>query len=70
MIDGVYSELTAMRTQTPFIEAFKKKREQEGSISAASLLPASERQPQPELLPKTMSESFHKVVSYNNLGMT
>lgn len=61
MIDGVYSELTAMRTQIPFIEAFKRKLAQEAGDSVISSEPAVV--PQPELRPKTMSESFHRVVS-------
>jgi acyl-coenzyme A thioesterase 9 len=63
MIDGVYRELTAMRTQIPFLEAFKKKQAQEAGGVASPPKPASSR-PQTELRPKTMSESFHRVVSY------
>ena len=61
MIDGVYSELTAMRTQIPFVEALKKKQAQEASDAGNSSTPSATTQP--ELRPKTMSESFHRVVS-------
>jgi acyl-coenzyme A thioesterase 9 len=62
--DGVYSELTAMRTRTPFIEALRK--EQERQINAQSASPAHESrlEPSPSLLPRSMSDSYHRVVSH------
>lgn len=60
LTDGVYGELTAMRTRTPFIEAFRK--QQEGSQSTATAESAGEKVPI-NTDPKRMSESFHKVVS-------
>ncbi|ELR09897.1 hypothetical protein VC83_03293 [Pseudogymnoascus destructans] len=57
-IDGVYGELTAMRTRTPFIEAFRK--QQEGDQSAPISSPVGEKAPI-DTTPKRMSESFHKV---------
>lgn len=62
MTDGVYGELTAMRTRTPFIDAFRKRQEQEGGQSAAVTAPVGEKAPI-DTTPKRMSESFHKVVS-------
>jgi len=54
--DGVYTELTAMRTRTPFIEAFKK--QQENKLAK----PVSTEKVERDLSPKSMSDSFHKVV--------
>ncbi|KAL3423114.1 hypothetical protein PVAG01_04861 [Phlyctema vagabunda] len=56
-IDGVYSELTAMRTQTPFIEAFKK--QQDAKNETSKPVPA---QTKIDNSPKTMSQSYHKVI--------
>lgn len=58
--DGVYQELTAMRTRTPFIEAFRKQQEPQGQKDAAL---ASSEKVERDLSPKSMSESYHKVVS-------
>ena len=66
MIDGVYSELTAMRTQIPFVEALRRKKAQETSDAANSSSPSTTTQS--ELRPKTMSESFHRVVSAKHRG--
>lgn len=60
LTDGVYGELTAMRTRTPFIKAFREK--QEGNQSAAVGASVGEKAPI-DTTPKRMSESFHKVVS-------
>jgi acyl-coenzyme A thioesterase 9 len=59
--DGVYSELTAMRTRTPFIEAFKK--QQNGEPASVPRTEKVER----DLRPKTMSDSYHSVVRYHNM---
>lgn len=63
--DGVYGELTAMRTRTPFIEAFRKQQEDDQSTPLSSTV--GEKAPI-DTTPKRMSESFHKVVS--NYGIT
>jgi acyl-coenzyme A thioesterase 9 len=52
----VYRELTAMRTRTPFIEAFRKQKEGKGSP------PISTDKVQRDLSPKTMSDSYTRVV--------
>lgn len=62
--DGVYSELTAMRTRTPFIEAFRKEQERKSNADSASLAHASRPDSAPNLLPKSMSDSYHRVVSH------
>ncbi|KAG9249039.1 acyl-coenzyme A thioesterase 9 [Calycina marina] len=54
--DGVYSELTAMRIRTPFIEAFKK--QQENKLAKPISTDNFER----DLSPKRMSDSFHRVI--------
>jgi len=56
--DGVYRELTAMRTRTPFIEAFRK--QQENKLAK----PISTDNVERDLSPKSMSDSFHKVVRH------
>jgi hypothetical protein len=62
--DGVYSELTAMRTRTPFIEAFRKEQERKSSADA----PAPAHGPTPDkvlsLSLKSMSDSYHRVASH------
>ena len=45
-----------MRTRTPFIEAFKK--QQENKLAK----PVSTEKVERDLSPKSMSDSFHKVV--------
>ncbi|KAL5352985.1 hypothetical protein ACLOAV_001014 [Pseudogymnoascus australis] len=50
-----------MRTRTPFIDAFRKRQEQEGGQSAAVTAPVGEKAPI-DTTPKRMSESFHKVI--------
>jgi hypothetical protein len=57
--DGVYRELTAMRTRTPFIEAFRKQQE-----DANGSKPVSTEKVERDMSPKTMSDSFHRVVSH------
>jgi len=59
--DGVYQELTAMRTRTPFIEAFRKA--QENKLEK----PIPTEQVERDLSPKSMSHSYHKVVSPSQL---
>lgn len=58
--DGVYKALTAMRVRIPWIEALTKQREQEKWPAKQSSTPPES--PNRNLLPKKMSESFHKVV--------
>ncbi|RDW95050.1 hypothetical protein BP5796_00813 [Coleophoma crateriformis] len=58
-IDGVYSELTAMRTQIPFIEALKAQSAEKDGKLAVKHVPI---QDQIDSSPKTMSQSYHKVV--------
>lgn len=57
--DGVYTELTAMRTRIPFIEALKNQQE-----DAESFKPKPIDHAQRDLSPKTMSDSYHQVVSH------
>lgn len=56
--DGVYQGLTAMRTRTPFIEAFRK--QQENKVAK----PVSTDDVERDLSPKSMSDSHHKVVCH------
>lgn len=58
--DGVYKALTAMRVRIPWIEALTKQREQEKRPAKQSITPPES--PNRNLLPKRMSDSFHKVV--------
>lgn len=62
LTDGVYRELTAMRTRTSFIEAFRKQQEGHKDKVAAPDAPRDEKN-EIDLTPKRMSDSFHKVVS-------
>jgi hypothetical protein len=62
--DGVYSELTAMRTRTPFIEAFRKEQESKSNAHSASSAHILRSEPAPSLSPKSMSDSYHRVVSH------
>jgi acyl-coenzyme A thioesterase 9 len=65
LTDGVYSELTAMRTRTPFIEAFRKQQEERNGAANAATggIKTSRPEVKLDLSPKTMSESYHRVVS-------
>lgn len=58
--DGVYKALTSMRVRIPWIEALTMQREQENGPAKLPIPPAglSNR----DLLPKKMSDSFHRVV--------
>lgn len=58
--DGVYKALTAMRVRIPWIEALTKQREQEKWPAKKSITPPEP--PNRSLLPKKMSDSFHRVV--------
>ncbi len=58
--DGVYKELTEMRIRTPWIEALKKKREEEQNTSQLSDTPA--KLPDRDPRPKKMSDSFTRIV--------
>ncbi|KUJ18177.1 Thioesterase/thiol ester dehydrase-isomerase [Mollisia scopiformis] len=55
--DGVYRELTAMRTRVPFIEAFRKQ-QNEGSQSSPIPTEKVER----DLSPKSMSDSHTRII--------
>ncbi|KFY25418.1 hypothetical protein V493_04671 [Pseudogymnoascus sp. VKM F-4281 (FW-2241)] len=59
LTDGVYGELTEMRTRTPFIEAFRK--QHNGDQTPATDAAVEEKAPI-DTTPKRMSESFHKVI--------
>ncbi|KAF8863639.1 Thioesterase/thiol ester dehydrase-isomerase [Acephala macrosclerotiorum] len=54
--DGVYGELTAMRTRVPFIEAFKKQ-QAEGETK-----PISTDNVERDLSPKSMADSYTRVI--------
>jgi hypothetical protein len=58
--DGVYSELTAMRTRTPFIDAVRKRQEGGGSTVKHEPTEKLER----DISPKSMSDSFTRVVNH------
>lgn len=58
--DGVYKALTAMRVRIPWIEALTKQREQENGPAQQPIAPPGSSNQQ--LLPKKMSDSFHRVV--------
>jgi hypothetical protein len=68
--DGVFRELTAMRTPTPWIEAFNRRKEQEEKeksgvapeSSGSDAAGQTSSKPQTPLPPKRMSESYHSVV--------
>lgn len=60
--DGVYSEITAMRTRTPFIEAFKRLKESESEAAGPSPIDAVDPARKADLIPKTMSDSYYRVV--------
>ncbi|CAL3972867.1 hypothetical protein PZA11_004131 [Diplocarpon coronariae] len=57
LIDGVYSELTAMRTRTPFIEAFRKQQHGENGTLAIPL-DVSKR----DMSPRSMADSLTRVI--------
>ena len=66
LTDGVFRELTAARVQTPWIEAFRGKEKQEiaEEKSQQNTAPISGR----DLTPKRMSDSYHAVVSIQELS--
>lgn len=58
--DGVFRELTAVRIQTPWVEALRKKKadgEDPTQASGKPEVPANR-----DLTPKRMSDSYHSVV--------
>ncbi|CAG8958190.1 hypothetical protein HYFRA_00000542 [Hymenoscyphus fraxineus] len=57
LTDGVYGELTAMRTRTPFIEALRAQQNETKTRESTS----AEKKPR-ELTPKTMADSYHRVI--------
>ena len=64
--DGVFKELTAMRVQTPFVEALRTRKE--GIDSPAQKREQSAQQIGQDLNPKRMSDSYHKVVCQQKDG--
>ncbi|KAF2275127.1 Thioesterase/thiol ester dehydrase-isomerase [Westerdykella ornata] len=58
--DGVFRELTAMRVQTPWIEALRKKQAEDADPSSASK--KQEVSADRKLTPKRMSDSYHSLV--------
>ena len=58
--DGVYKDLTNMRVRTPWVEAWRKKQEEEKDPSKETTMPATPAER--DLKPKRMSDSFHRVV--------
>lgn len=61
LTDGVYTELTAMRTRTPFVDAFR--RQQEGAKSVMKAI-APKTPSKPDVTPKKMQDSYHSVVCH------
>lgn len=58
--DGVYKELTAMRTRIPFIDAFRKQQQDKTNTIPILAEIVAKRDPSP----KSMADSFHRVVSH------
>jgi hypothetical protein len=52
-----------MRTRMPFIEALKRQQEESNGGTAVSEVKVAEPEAKVDLSPKTMSESYHRVVS-------
>ena len=59
--DGVYNALTEMRVRTPWIEALRKQREDNGNGKDKSNIRVTP--PGRDLTPKKMCDSYHRVVS-------
>lgn len=59
--DGVYKELTEMRIRTPWIEALRRKREEEQDHSKVSRAAPPTLQDR-DLRPKKMTDSFTRIV--------
>lgn len=55
--DGVYRELTAMRTRTPFIEAFRKQQDEKDNAPSVSV-----EKVERDLTPKPVSDSYTRIV--------
>lgn len=60
--DGVYPALTEMRVRTPWVVALKESRERSRSGDGQQ---SPEAVPSIDVTPKTMSQSYHKVVRYS-----
>jgi hypothetical protein len=60
--DGVYQEITAMRTRTPFIEAFRDQQRVQNAPQKSQSAKEPTSAPVPDLTPRTMSESYYRVV--------
>jgi hypothetical protein len=58
--DGVYQELTAMRTRMPFIEALRAQQENKDASNKPSTSDKASR----DLTPKSMEDSYVRVVSH------
>ncbi|EHY59236.1 hypothetical protein HRR83_001495 [Exophiala dermatitidis] len=57
LTDGVYKELAEMRVRTPWIEALRRKREQEQNPTASNAEPVKV-----DLTPKKMSDSYVRMI--------
>lgn len=57
--DGVYADLTAMKTKVPFIEAWREKEREKSSVKGQKVVSRMAEPPGT----KRMKDSFHKVVS-------
>lgn len=57
LTDGVYKELAEMRVRTPWIEALRRKKEQENSPTPSDVEPVKV-----DLTPKKMSDSYVRLV--------
>ncbi|KAF2673716.1 Thioesterase/thiol ester dehydrase-isomerase [Microthyrium microscopicum] len=60
--DGVFKELTAMRVPTPWIDALRERQSKEKEHGAGATASATGPVKETTLTPKTMSDSFTKVV--------
>jgi hypothetical protein len=56
-----------MRTRTPFIETFKKLQEEKNDPARLGTVGNLHHTPKPDLAPKSMSQSFQKVVSRTSI---
>jgi len=51
-----------MRTRTPFIDAFRKQQQEKNTSPNLSSSSSAKPTPTPDLSPKTMTDSYHRVV--------
>lgn len=59
--DGVYSALTEMRVNTPWVEALRQKRELEDDVGEKQWIRTTSLDR--DLTPKKMSQSYHRLVN-------